>query len=86
MKKENIKLDTSRITSFIEEHKMVIAAIGGITVGITLARLMGNEKAKQLLRSMGTSLADLSGKVVSDLGGYKQLIAPLFSKTDVQGV
>lgn len=86
MKKENIKLDTSRITSFIAEHKMVIAALGGITVGITLASLMGNEKAKQVLRTMGTSLAELSGKVVNDLGGYKQLIAPLFSKTDVQGV
>jgi hypothetical protein len=86
MKKENIKLDTGRITSFIAEHKMIIAALGGITVGITLASLMGNEKAKQVLRSMGTSLADLSGKVVNDLGGYKQLIAPLFSKTDVQGV
>jgi hypothetical protein len=52
---------------------MIIAALGGITVGITLASLMGNEKAKQVLRSMGTSLAELSGKVVNDLGGYKQL-------------
>jgi len=86
MKNGNMKFDTSRITSFMSEHKMFFAALGGITVGITLASLMGNEKARQTLRSMGTSLADLSGKLVNDLGGYKQLLSPLLAKTEVQGV
>ena len=83
MKKESIKENASQITSFISEHKMIIAALGGITLGITLASLMGNEKARQTLRSMGTSLADLSGKFVHDLGGYKNLLSPLLAKSNV---
>jgi hypothetical protein len=47
---------------------------------------MGNEKARQALRTIGTTLTDASGKLVSSLGSYKHLIAPLLSKTDVQGV
>ena len=89
MKQEvlNLKtLNTSNIKSFVEEHKMVIAALGGITVGIGLAALLGNEKAKNLLRSLGTAVVNVSGKFVNDLGGYKQLVAPLFAKNDVQGL
>ena len=86
MKQEALNLNTGTIKSFVEEHKMVIAALGGITVGLALAGLLGNEKAKNILRSVGTTIFNASGKFVNDLGGYKQLVAPLFSKTDVQGV
>ena len=79
-------LNTRNIKSFVEEHKMVIAALGGITVGIGLAALLGNEKAKNILRSLGTTLVNVSGKFVNDLGGYKQLVSPLFAKSDVQGL
>ena len=86
MKQEALNLNTGTIESFVEEHKMVIAALGGITVGLALAGLLGNENAKNILRSVGTTIFNASGKFVNDLGGYKQLVAPLFSKTDVQGV
>jgi len=86
MKTKIQKLDTGSIKSFVSENKMLIAAIGGITVGITLASLMGNERARQLLRTMGSTLADASGKVVDNFGSYKHLIAPLLSKINVQGV
>ena len=79
-------LNTKNIKSFVEEHKMLIAALGGITVGIGLAALLGNEKAKRLLRTLGKTLVDASGKFVNDLGGYKQLVAPLFAKKEVQGL
>ena len=79
-------LNTKNIKSFVEEHKMVIAALGGITVGIGLAALLGNEKAKNILRSMGTAIVNVSGKFVNDLGSYKQLVSPLFAKSDVQGL
>ena len=65
-------LNTRNIKSFVEEHKMLIAALGGITVGIGLAALLGNERAKHLLRSLGNTLINASGKFVNDLGGYKQ--------------
>ena len=89
MKKDVLNLNTlnaKNIKSFVEEHKMVIAALGGITVGIGLAALLGNEKAKHLLRSLGNTLVNVSGKFVNDLGGYKQLVLPLFAKNDVQGL
>jgi hypothetical protein len=89
MKQDVLNLNTlnaRNIKSFVEEHKMVIAALGGITVGIGLAALLGNEKAKNILRSLGTTLVNVSGKFVNDLGGYKQLVSPLFAKSDVQGL
>ena len=89
MKQDVLDLNTlnaKNIKSFVEEHKMVIAALGGITVGIGLAALLGNEKAKNILRSLGTTLVNVSGKFVNDLGGYKQLVSPLFAKSDVQGL
>jgi hypothetical protein len=86
MKQDVVNLNPASIKAFIEEHKMVIAALGGITVGIALAGLLGNEKAKNALRSLGNTLVNVSGKFVNDLGGYKQLVAPLFAKNDVQGL
>ena len=80
------KIKTETVKSFVEENKIVIAAIGGIAVGIALTAILGNEKSRQLLRSISSSIADLSGKVANDLGDYKQLVAPLFAKSDVQGL
>lgn len=86
MKTEELNLDTSRIKSFVSENKILIAAIGGITVGLTIASLMGNEKARQILRAAGSTIADMSGKFVNNLGGYKHLVAPLLGKSEVQGL
>ena len=71
MKKDVLNLNTSNaknIKSFVEEHKMLIAALGGITVGIGLAALLGNERAKHLLRSLGNTLVNASGKFVERSG------------------
>ena len=43
---------------------MLIAALGGITVGIGLAALLGTKRAKHLLRSLGNTLVNASGKFV----------------------
>ncbi|HYI78353.1 MAG TPA: hypothetical protein VEW65_12100 [Chryseolinea sp.] len=86
MKQDVLNLNTENVKTFVEEHKIVIAAIGGITVGIALAALLGNEKAKTFLRSAGNTLMSVSGKFVNDLGGFKQLVAPLLAKSNVQGI
>lgn len=86
MKTETMSLDPDRIKTFISDNKILFAALGGITVGLTLASLLGNEKARQILRSVGSSVASLSGKLVNDLGGYKQLISPLLGKSEAQGL
>jgi hypothetical protein len=86
MKNALVKLDTGRAKTFYEENKLWIAALGGITVGIAVASLLGNEKARQALRTMGTTFADASGRFVNNLGGYKQLLSPLLAKSEVQGL
>lgn len=86
MKTEELIPDTSNVKSFISDNKILIAAIGGVTLGLAIASLMGNDKAKQILRSAGSTLSDVSGKFINNLGGYKDLIAPLVGKTEPQGV
>jgi ATP-dependent protease HslVU (ClpYQ) peptidase subunit len=86
MKTDVLSPDTDKVKSFISDNKVLIAAIGGVTLGLTIASLMGNEKARQILRSAGSSLADMSGKFAENLGGYKNLIAPLLGKSETQGV
>jgi hypothetical protein len=86
MNTETLNLDTGRIKNFISENRLVFAAIGGVVVGIAVASLLGNERAKQLLRTMGSTVADVTGKFVNNLGGYKEMIAPLIGKTEAQGL
>lgn len=86
MKNEALIPDTDKMKSFMSENKVLIAAIGGVTLGLAIASLMGNEKARQLLRSAGSSISDLSGKFVGNLDGYKNLLSPLLGKTEGQGL
>lgn len=86
MKNETLIPDTDRMKSFMSDNKVLIAAIGGVTLGLAIASLMGNEKARQLLRSAGSSISEVSGKLVGNLDGYKNLIAPLLGKTEAQGL
>ena len=86
MKTEALDIDTGGMKNFISENRLVFAAIGGVVVGITVASLLGNERAKQLLRTMGSTVSDVAGKFADNLGGYKHLIAPLLSKTEAQGL
>ena len=86
MKTEELIPDTSKVKSFVSDNKIIIAAIGGVTIGLAIASLMGNEKARQILRSAGSTISDISGKLVNNLGGYKDLIAPLVGKTEAQGL
>ena len=71
------------LQSFFSEHKTLIFAVGGVVAGLAVAGALGNDRAKQMLRTLTSSLADVSGKV---LGNYKDLIGPLLSKNPIQGV
>jgi hypothetical protein len=86
MNTETLNIDTQGIKNFISENRLVIAAIGGVVVGIAVASLLGNERAKQLLRTMGSTVTDATERFVNNLGGYKQMAAPLLGKTEAQGL
>lgn len=81
------KLDTDRrVKSFLSDNKILIAAVGGIALALVVASMMGNEKAKEVLQRAGATLADMGNKFVGDLGGMKDVIAPLLGKSEPQGL
>lgn len=86
MKNEILNIDASEVKSFVEENKIVIAAIGGVVLGVLVASMLGNTRAKSIVRSAGNMLSDATGRFVNNLGGYKDVIAPMMSKTEAQGL
>jgi hypothetical protein len=76
-------VEKSSVQSFFSEHKTLIFAVGGVVAGLAVASALGSERAKQMLNSLTSSLADISGKA---LGSYKDMIGPLLSKNPIQGV
>ncbi len=86
MKNEILNIDASEVKSFVEENTIVIAAIGGVVLGVLVASMLGNTRAKSIVRSAGNMLSDATGRFVNNLGGYKDVIAPMMSKTETQGL
>jgi len=86
MKKPHIEFDKDKIKSFISENRSMIVAIGGVAAGIAVVSFLGKERSKKLLQSLGSSVKDLSGKMMQDLGSYKELLSPLLSKISTQGL
>jgi len=76
-------IEKNSVQSFFAEHKTLIFAVGGVVAGLAVASALGNDRAKQVLHTLTSSLADISGKV---FGNYKDLIGPLLSKNPTQGV
>lgn len=86
---ENQALDiveNNNVQSFFSNNKILFFAVGGVIAGIAIASALGNERAKQVLQTLTSSLTDVSGKVLDNLTGVKDLLAPLLSKNPVQGV
>jgi len=86
MKNEILNIDAPEVKGFVEENKIVIAAIGGVVLGVLVASMLGNTRAKSIVRSAGNMLSDATGRFVNNLGGYKDVIAPMMSKTEAQGL
>lgn len=86
MKNEILNIDATEVKSFVEENKIILAAVGGIFLGIAVASLLGNDRAKDVVRSAGNVLSDAAGRFVNNLGGYKDVIAPMMSKAEAQGL
>lgn len=86
MKNEILNIDATEVKSFVEENKIVIAAIGGVVLGLVVASMLGNTRAKNVVRTAGNMISDATGRFVNNLGGYKDVIAPMLSKTEAQGL
>jgi hypothetical protein len=79
-------IDKDKVRSFIAENKTTIAVVGGVAAGIAVISILGKERSKQLLSSLGSSVKDISGSIVKDFGSFKDLLSPLLSKIPTQGL
>lgn len=86
MKRHALIPHNDKIKSFISDNKIILATIGGVAVGLTIASLTGGERARVVLRSAGSAISDLSEKFVANFDGYKALIAPFLGRTEAQGL
>jgi len=86
MKTHELIPHDDKIKTFISDNKILIAAIGGVALGLTIASLAGSEKARDVLRSAGSTILNLSEKFVGNLDGFKALITPLLGRTEAQGL
>lgn len=48
---------------FIKSNGVLLASIAGVTAGFAITFLMGTGKAKELMRSTGTNIRAISGKI-----------------------
>jgi hypothetical protein len=55
----------SRVKPFMKSNGMVWAAIAGAAVGIVITRLLGSEKAREVLASVPGNVRDLSHRVLN---------------------
>ena len=86
MKMSKINFDKDKVRSFIAENKTTIAVVGGVAAGLAVIGILGKERSKQLLGSLGLSLKDISGSILKDFGSVKDLLSPLLSKIPTQGL
>jgi hypothetical protein len=49
--------------SFLNQNKLMIAALGGVAAGISLAGILGTEKAKKIVDTLGSSVSDFTNKL-----------------------
>lgn len=62
-KKNKKSFYKKQLKPLIKGNKVLLAALGGAAAGITLANLMGTDKAQQILHTVEGSLADFTDKV-----------------------
>lgn len=82
----NIHFDKDKVQSFIAENKTTLAVVGGVAAGLVVISILGKERSKQLLRTLGSSVKDISGSIVKDFGSFKDMLSPLLSKIPAQGL
>lgn len=63
MGKNKNKNFAKNLKPMLNDNKVLIAAIGGIAAGISIAAIFGTEKAKQIVETVENSVKDFTGKL-----------------------
>jgi hypothetical protein len=56
-----------QVKSFVKSNRLLFAALGGVAAGISIAALLGTEKAKEILHTVENNVRDFKNKIASDL-------------------
>jgi hypothetical protein len=56
----------------LSDNKLLMAALGGVAAGISLAGILGIEKARQIVDTLEGSVKDFSNKVKSGLNSDQE--------------
>ncbi len=71
-----------QLKPLFKQNKVLLAALGGIATGITIASILGTEKAKEIVNSIENSVKDFTDKIThymsgrDDPGGKKESKRP----------
>ena len=57
-----------RLKPLVKQNRVLLAALGGVATGITIAGILGTEKAKEIVNTIEDSVKAFSDKVKS--GGW----------------
>jgi hypothetical protein len=67
MEKEKKRKSSKRgLKAFLSKNRMVLAAVGGLAAGFTVANMLGNEKARGIANTVSDSVKAFSGKVMRE--------------------
>jgi hypothetical protein len=56
-----------QVKSFVKSNRLLFAALGGVAAGISIAALLGTEKAKEILHTVENNVRDFKNKIANDL-------------------
>lgn len=57
------------VQSLVSDNKVLLAAIGGVALGVTLASILGIDKAKKIVETIGNSASNLTNKLKEKITG-----------------
>lgn len=68
-KKNKKSFYKKQLKPFLKGNRVLIAALGGAAAGITLANILGTEKAQNILNTVEGSISEFTDKVSKGLTG-----------------
>jgi len=61
------------IKKFASKNKVMLAAIGGAAAGVAITRILGSEKASEILNTVESKVREISNKVSAGLPNHEPI-------------
>jgi hypothetical protein len=76
--RKNNKSGIKSLRKFAINNKVVLAALGGAAVGIAIARLLGTEKAAEILKAVEANAREFGHKVAVGIQNHEPIEQRVF--------